>query len=149
MRAALLILLACWYPLFNANTSPQPLQVTVQQLIQKPDAFNGKMVSTVGYYTAEHHGPYLCADAKTATQGAAGAWRIHLDLSDTSLPLEALKRVQHGYVRIIGRFQHRNMKITTRSDGARMIPSGFGWMNTLDKQITNITTFQNVPAPRQ
>lgn len=139
----------CWCASVNGNVTPQPADVTVTRLIRNPERFNGKVISTIGYYAAEHHGPYLCADAKTAMEGAAGAWRIHLDLSQTSLPLNPLKHVRHGYVRIIGTFQYRNMKITTLRDGTRVIPSGFGWMNTLDKQITNISAFRNVRAPNQ
>jgi hypothetical protein len=131
-----------------AADGPAALSVSVQQLIENPAKFNGNQVSVIAYYASEHHGPYLCADAKTARQGGIGSWRIYPDFENSTVPREALNRVRHGYVSVVGIFQYRNMKITKGKEFDYIVP-GFGWMNIYDKQITKITAFANVTAPKR
>ena len=146
MKTWIVITFSLFSVICDGRSQPEVVQVGVQQLIANPDKFNGKSISATGYYVPEHHGAYLASNPK----GEAGALGIHLDFRHTSLSSERLKRVQYGYVRVLGTFEYRNTQMRISKDGTiGTVAAGFGWMNVYDKQITNIIVFENVPAPKR
>jgi len=123
----------------------QPISVRVDQLIKFPQRFNDKLVSITGYYDVEHHGAYLCVDKKSGERSES---RVHLDFDHSPISVESVSRVPHGYVVATGIFQYRDMTTRIASDGSRVIPAGFGWMNTANKQLTRITAFRRLAGQK-
>jgi hypothetical protein len=146
MKTWIVITFSLFSLICDTRSHPEAVQVTMRLLMANPDQFNGKSISTTGYYVSEHHGAYLASNPKRAD----GELGIHLDFRHTFLSSERLKRVQYGHVRVLGTFEYRNRQMRISKDGTiGTVAAGFGWMNVYDKQITNIIVFENVPAPKR
>jgi hypothetical protein len=122
------------------------MSVSVAQLVERPDRYSNKVVSVVGYYGLDVHSTFLTADARTARTSTMGSSYIFLDFRGSPIPRSSLTRVAPGYVRVTGTFQYRKMKVTRGKEVDYIVP-GFGWMNSFERQITKISTFEKVPSP--
>jgi hypothetical protein len=143
-----LLTVACFGTHGRASGPQTAIMVPISQLLAAPARYTGKKISTRGYYSSDGHSPVLCADA-TAARGTEGRARIFLDFENSPIPRRSLSSVQHGYVDVTGTFQYRKFETKTGPRGERVMTVGFGWMNSYEKQITGITTFAKVPAPKR
>ena len=137
--------------LTSASATSKPLDVTVDQLVDAPERFNGKRVSVSGYFdTTVHHGCDLRARRKLSDNPKQ---RVNIVVPESAAPV--VKRLTHNFTRvvrahIVGTFQYRYVgpiQETPVSGDPHVqkiltIQTGFGWMGLWDKQITKISDFR-------
>ena len=146
-RPFLLLLLA----LTSAAATSKPLDITVDQLVNAPERFNGKRVSVSGYLdTTVHHGCDLRARRKRSDDPKQ---RVNIVVPESAVP--AVKQLTHNFTRIVrahvvGTFQYRYVgpiQETPVSGDPHVqkivtIQTGFGWEGLWDKQIKKISEFR-------
>jgi hypothetical protein len=124
----------------HANTA----EVSLTRLLAHPQQFNGKQVSFVAYWDSDGHATSLRAGP------SADAPRIYCDFEKARLPVKKLiENIPHGsWVHVVGIFRYVDMTVHTLPDGSRAVASGFGWMNSYDRALIDITEFTRVRPNR-
>lgn len=150
-------LLLMFTPAIACPAVPSPAEVSVRQLLETPERFNGKRISVTGYFdTTEAHACDLRATKERPSDMRA---LVNLELSRPNDPaIKTLTRdyTRVVYVRVIGMFEYKkvgpiNSKPVTGDPNVKAIitmQTGFGWMGLLDKQITNISVLTALPVPK-
>ena len=118
-------------------------QVPLKMLLAQPQQFNGRRVSFIAYWDTDDHTTSLRAGP------SADAPRIYCDFEKPRIPVKLIERIPHGsWVYVVGIFRYVDMTVPPRSDGARVINMGFGWMNSYDREVTDIIEFTRVATRR-
>jgi hypothetical protein len=121
-------------------TDAKAAEVPLTSLLAHPQQFNGKRISFVAYWDSDGHATSLRAGP------SADAPRIYCDFEKPRIPVKLIESIPHGsWVHVVGVFRYIDMTVRTLPDGSRAIASGFGWMNSYDREITDITEFTRVP----
>ena len=145
------LLLTFFIVVSSAFAISKPVEVTIDQLVSTPNQFNRKTVSVTGYFdTTVHHGCDLRAHKRRPDDGRQF---INIVVPEQSLP--EVKRATHNFTRVVrahfvGTFQYRYVGFVGKERPVpgdptvkiRHFQSGFGWMGSWDKQITNISEFR-------
>jgi hypothetical protein len=119
----------------HVDAGSRAMSVRIEQLVREPQRFNGKRVSFVGVWDVEHHGAFF----------RSGITRIACDFDRLRLPKKQVEAVPHPtFVRVTGVFRYVDMTPHTRPDGVEVIAMGFGWMNSCDREIAEISEFTPV-----
>jgi len=150
----------------SACAAAQPISVTFHELVEHPKQYNGKRVSLRAYlvtscghcgdfyadrYCAHHHREKHCvAIGRLVNASLMDAW------PRSRIALPKFKMPNDGFVQVTGIFRWKDLtpsKPRRTSDpniDVISMPLGFGWMNILDKTITDITEYRpiggNIPA---
>jgi hypothetical protein len=120
-------------------TDAKAADVSLTRLLAHPQQFNGKQVSFVAYWDSDGHATSLSAGP------SADAPRIYCDFEKPRLPVKLIESIPHGsWVHVVGVSRYIDMTVRTLPDGSRAIASGFGWMNSYDREVTDITEFTRV-----
>jgi hypothetical protein len=123
----------------SAAAGTKAPEVPLKTLLTNPHQFNGKRVSFVAYWDTDGHATSLRAGP------TADASRIYCDFEKPRIPVKLIESIPHGsWVHVVGVFRYIDMTVHTLSDGSRVIASGFGWMNSYDREVTDITEFSRV-----
>jgi len=137
--------------LTSAAATSKPLDVTVDQLVDAPERFNGKRVAVSGYFdTTVHHGCDLRARRKRSDDPRQ---RVNIVVPESAV--SSVKRLTHNFTRVVrahvvGTFQYRYVgpvQETPVSSDPHVqkiltIQTGFGWEGLWDKQISKISEFR-------
>ena len=92
----------------------QPVEVTVEQLLAKPENFNGRRVDVTGYYRAGMEDSYLFASKRTRGN-IDNAIYIDPILWDPSNAAHRTRDVldpnamSDHFIRVVGRFRYRKL----------------------------------------
>ena len=133
LLATLLILAA------SADAAKNAIDVPLSKLLRHPEQFNGKRVAFAAYWDSDGHATSLRAGP------IADAPRIYCDFAKLRIPAKLIESVPHGsWVRVVGVFRYVDMTVHTLPNGSRVIAAGFGWMNSYDREVTDITEFTRV-----
>jgi len=123
----------------SVATDAKATEVSLTRLLAHPQQFNGKQVSFVAYWDSDGHATSLRAGP------SADAPRIYCDFEKPRLPVKLIESIPHGsWVHVVGVFRYIDMTVHTLPDGSRAIASGFGWMNSYDRALTDITEFTRI-----
>jgi hypothetical protein len=123
----------------SAAADTKAPEVPLKTLLTHPHQFNGKRVSFVAYWDTDGHATSLRAGP------TADAPRIYCDFEKPRIPVKLIESIPHGsWVHVVGVFRYTDMTVRTLPDGSRVIASGFGWMNSYDREVTDITEFTRV-----
>jgi hypothetical protein len=128
-----------------------PVDVSLNQLINHPDRYNGKRVSVRAYLvTSCTHCRELWASVQAARESrvrdsSVQNWISFGDLARSimlsKVLSDGLKRQDYdGYVRVTGKFRYKRLT-------AQTLLTGFGWGHLNDKQITEVTQLQPLGPP--
>jgi hypothetical protein len=122
----------------SALAVSKPIDVSVEKLEAVPQRFNGKRIAFVAYYDSDGHAMSFRRRRSTDYP------RIFADFSNRQIPIHAIRSVPLGsLVPVAGTFRYSKMKVTRGKDFNYIVP-GFGWMNSYDRKISNITQFTRV-----
>ena len=114
-------------------------EVPLKRLLANPQQFNGKRVSFVAYWDSDGHATSLRAGP------SADAPRIYCNFEKPRIPVKSIESIPHGsWVHVVGVFRYIDMTVHMRPDGSREIAPGYGWMNSYDREVTDITEFTRV-----
>src|SRR6266540_2235606 len=93
------------YPSRFLIAADEPVATSVQHLLANPADFNGKRIAITGYYMTGFEHCALYSDGKVANtfNPAKSIW---IDLTTAKLGPSSQQSVRHGYVRVVGTFQH-------------------------------------------
>ena len=118
-------------------------EVPLRMLLTHPEQFDGKRVSFLAYLDSDGHATSLRAGP------SADAPRIYCDFEKPRIPVKLIESIPHGsWVHVVGVFRYIDMTVHTLPDGSHVIDAGFGWMNSYDREVTDITEFTRVRPHR-
>ena len=118
-------------------------EVPLSKLLAHPQQFNGKRVSFVAYWDSDGHATSLRAGP------SADAPRVYCNFAKPRIAVKLIESIPHGsWVHVVGVFRYVDMTVRTLPDGSRVIASGFGWMNSDGREVTDITEFTRVRPHR-
>lgn len=123
----------------SAAADTKAPEVPLKALLTHPHQFNGKRVSFVAYWDTDGHATSLRAGPN------ADAPRIYCNFEAPRIAVKLIESIPHAsWVHVVGVFRYIDMTVHTLPDGSRVIASGFGWMNSYDREVTDITEFTRV-----
>ena len=136
-------LATCFVLAASLAAAAQASEVPLKMLFAHPQQFNGRRVSFIAYWDTDGLATSLRAGP------SADAPRIYCDFEKPRISVKLIESIPHGsWVYVVGTFRYVDMTVRTRSDGARVINMGFGWMNSYDREVTDIIEFTRVATPR-
>ena len=123
-------------------TGAKAAEVPLSKLLAHPQQFNGKRISIVAYRDSDGHATSLRAGP------SADAPRVYCNFEKPRIAVKLIDSIPHGsWVHVVGVFRYTDMTVRTLPDGSRVIASGFGWMNSYGREVTDITEFTRVRPP--
>jgi hypothetical protein len=127
----------------SADAADNAIETPLSKLLRHPEQFNGKRVAFVAYWDSDGHATSLRVGL------AADAPRIYCDFAKPRIPVKLIESIPRGaWVRVVGVFRYVDMTVHARRNGSRVIAAGFGWMNSYDREVTDITEFTRVRHQR-
>ena len=95
--------------------------------------------STVSGFHSWHTGTAMVMLPSLCAEPSADAPRIYCDFEKPRLPVKLIEHSARLMGSRRGRFPNIDMTVRTLPDGSRAIASGFGWMNSYNRALTDIT----------
>ena len=124
-------------------TDSKAAEVPLTSLLAHTQQFDGKRVSFIAYWDSDGHAMSLRAGP------SADAPRISCNFEKPHIPVKSFESIPHGsWVHVVGVFRYIDMTVRTLPDGSRVIASGFRWMNSYDREVTDIPEFTGIPPNR-
>jgi len=124
--------------LFSGCTARrQAGDVSVQDLFDRPDKFDGKHVAVIGWYSSGMEESALYSDAKALIP--EGIW--------VEPGWRRVSRLAGRYVRVVGVFHYRpeERRIEKRPDGSdfeSIAVNGFGHMGIYRAELSDVSSFR-------
>ncbi len=122
--------------------------VTVEQLFDRPNQFDGKQVSVVGYYVYEYEHENLCASPQEDIQEHLLPDGVFARRIWVSPGWRRSGRLKDHYVRVVGIFHYRpqfRRTMEKRQDGSEfesIFPQGYGHMGLWPAEISEVSSFR-------